>query len=321
MKRIFLCPACGGRKTEDALAYVKRPRPEDDIFTGLSLWFCSDCHTHFAEPCPEPSILEKYYMDTYRQDGRNSAVLSGFPADNLWYLSRGLSVAHLVRSVFDNKIPKKMRVIDIGAGYGHVIYALRAVLENQLETTAVELDSRCHPTLARVADHVVDRNITEILPTETYKGAFDLALMLHVIEHLADPFAFICQVKKILAPGGLMIIEVPNCTSARIRWYNLETPHVPHLVFFTKDGLGSMLRRAGMDLLLLDSYGPAFDSTGSYDPSFTRSPIDPSSNIKHGITPAIPYPIFSEPGLNRHFLRAIARLNTASQTLPATPEA
>jgi len=55
--------------------------------------------------------------------------VTGFPADNLWFLSRGVSVAHLLRSVLAEKTPQRMRVLDIGAGYGHVLYALRALLE------------------------------------------------------------------------------------------------------------------------------------------------------------------------------------------------
>jgi len=56
-------------------------------------------------------------------------------------------------------------------------------------------------------------------------------LMLHIIEHIADPYAFLQQAKKFLAPDGLMMLEVPNCPQARIRWYNQQTPHVPHLIF------------------------------------------------------------------------------------------
>jgi SAM-dependent methyltransferase len=246
-------------------------------------------------------------------DGRNSAEPAGFPADNLWYLSRGVSLARLLRSVLADTLPEKMRIVDIGAGYGHTIFALRAVMVNQIEATAVEPDPRCHQTLARVADHVIATDITGPVSPESLDGGFHVALLLHVVEHMPDPLAFLKLATKMLKPGGLLVLEVPNCPMTRVRWYNLETPHVPHLIFFTAAGLESLLKRADLELLLLDSFGPVFDFTGSYDSSFVRSPVGPSDNIRQGIAPPIPYPIFAESGPDRLFLRAIARLDAGSK--------
>ncbi|WP_265569929.1 bifunctional 2-polyprenyl-6-hydroxyphenol methylase/3-demethylubiquinol 3-O-methyltransferase UbiG [Sphingomicrobium nitratireducens] len=43
-------------------------------------------------------------------------------------------------------------------------------------------------------------------------GTFDLVTCLEVIEHVADPAAFVKALKKHLAPGGLLIMSTPNRT-------------------------------------------------------------------------------------------------------------
>jgi len=54
---------------------------------------------------------------------------------------------------------------------------------------------------------------------ETLKGKFDLVTSLEVIEHVADPQAFIDDLAARLAPGGLLILSTPNRTA----WSKLLT--------------------------------------------------------------------------------------------------
>ena len=54
---------------------------------------------------------------------------------------------------------------------------------------------------------------------ETIGGQFDLVTSLEVIEHVADPQAFLIALAKRLAPGGLMILSTPNATA----WSKLLT--------------------------------------------------------------------------------------------------
>ncbi len=46
----------------------------------------------------------------------------------------------------------------------------------------------------------------------TFSGQFDLVTSMEVIEHVADPAAFVAALALRLAPGGLMILSTPNRT-------------------------------------------------------------------------------------------------------------
>jgi 2-polyprenyl-6-hydroxyphenyl methylase/3-demethylubiquinone-9 3-methyltransferase len=57
------------------------------------------------------------------------------------------------------------------------------------------------------------------IPVEAVNGRFDLVTSMEVIEHVADPAAFVRALARRLAPGGLLIMSTPNATA----WSRLLT--------------------------------------------------------------------------------------------------
>jgi 2-polyprenyl-6-hydroxyphenyl methylase/3-demethylubiquinone-9 3-methyltransferase len=102
---------------------------------------------------------------------------------------------------------------------------------------------------------------------EALDGAFDLVTALEVIEHVADPQAFIDSLVARLAPGGLLILSTPNRTG----WSKLLTitlaeglgkiPRGTHDFdkFIDPDRMRGLLAKAGMEVI--DVEGIAFSLT------------------------------------------------------------
>ena len=98
-------------------------------------------------------------------------------------------------------------------------------------------------------------------------GEYDLVTCMEVIEHVADPAAFVRDLATRLAPGGLLIMSTPNATG----WSKLLTitlaeglgrvPRGTHdfAKFIAPDRLKSLLADAG--LYCIDVEGIAFSPT------------------------------------------------------------
>ena len=100
--------------------------------------------------------------------------------------------------------------LDVGCGAGLLAEPLA-----RLGARVTGLDAA--PELIAVArDHAaaqgleIDYRTGELAELD---GQFDLITCMEVIEHVADPAAFVTSLARRLAPGGLLIMSTPNATA------------------------------------------------------------------------------------------------------------
>jgi SAM-dependent methyltransferase len=97
------------------------------------------------------------------------------------------------------------RVLEVGCGAGHLLARLPAgravgvdLAESVLARTAVRLGGRA----------VLAQGDAGALPFAP--GAFDRVYCSEVLEHLVDPRAAVAEIVRVLKPGGVAVLSVPN---------------------------------------------------------------------------------------------------------------
>jgi SAM-dependent methyltransferase len=98
-----------------------------------------------------------------------------------------------------------------------------------------------------------------VLPFED--GFFDAVYSMDVIEHIVDTDLYMNQIKRVLRPGGTIVITTPNMASLGRRLYLLlgKNPYLEasltypdwvsgHVRFFTKELLVDYLRFMDLDI-------------------------------------------------------------------------
>lgn len=134
--------------------------------------------------------------------------------------------------------PPPRRLIDVGCGIGS--YG-RDLLADGYDWMGVEIDPGDCAEMARLG--LPHRQVDgQTLPFSA--AAFDAALCIEVLEHIAEPRGFLREIQRV-APRQL-IVSVPNCEllgylhdHLATPWHMLESTHVN---FFTRWSLSGLLR-------------------------------------------------------------------------------
>ena len=106
--------------------------------------------------------------------------------------------------------------LDVGCGAGLLAEPLA-----RLGATVTAIDAA--PELIDIARaHAAGTGLAvdyRAMGVEELTGTFDLVTAMEVVEHVADPKAFLASLAARLAPGGLLILSTPNRTA----WSRLLT--------------------------------------------------------------------------------------------------
>jgi SAM-dependent methyltransferase len=149
------------------------------------------------------------------------------------------------------------RALDLGCGAGELTAVLagagaRPVGVDVAEAALVRARSH-HPQLDfRLAP------IDGPLPFED--GSFDLVWSSEVVEHVADTARWLSEVRRVLAPGGRLLLTTPSHGRLRVVLGGVERFSEPlgdHLHLYTRGSLRSVLEEFGFgDVSVRAAGGP-----------------------------------------------------------------
>jgi hypothetical protein len=91
-------------------------------------------------------------------------------------------------------------------------------------------------------------------------GKSDIIVARHILEHSFKVSDFLGSLKELTAPGGYIVIEVPDCTKA-IEALDYTTLWEEHLVYFTSETLSSALDCNRFSIEYSECYPYSFESS------------------------------------------------------------
>ena len=183
---------------------------------------CPVCGVATTDPWPTPEELERAYADWYRPErGRFSG-----PGDALLRRSRGALAGRL------DQVAPSGRVLDVGAGDGTLVDALKG---HGREALGIERHGG--------RSDIVDTDLAEL------SGEWAAVVFWHSLEHLPEPARALEQAKRLLQPGGVLVVALPNAASLQARafgdnWLALDLPR--HLVHVPAGALLDRLDELGL---------------------------------------------------------------------------
>ena len=190
---------------------------------------CPSCGLRVLTPEPAGEQLVEVFED--------GSIYAGALDLEAELLSRaGATLALLERSVAPG------RLLDVGCGPG---FLLRAGAARGWTPTGID-PSPFSVERARAAGFEAHQGMVEDLGLPA--ASYDAVALMQVIEHVTDPRALLAECRRLLRPGGALVVATPNPASllAKVKRerFNYWIPPV-HCVWYTPRALRRSLARAG----------------------------------------------------------------------------
>jgi len=270
---VVVCSACGLARTSPRLAADCLPAFYEHDYHGL----------HMGQPRPDASIA------LFRR-GQGSAIFA--------------RVADL--------LPRSLRVAEVGCGTGQVLREFEAAARaagHPVSAIGCEYAS-AYVHAGRAAGSDIRIGGASALVTES---PFDLVILSHVVEHFADVAAELYWIWRLVAPDGLVYVEVPGILTIHHKpEYDFEFRRyftLAHTYHFSLATLADAMGSGGFELLRGDEEARAVFQR-------TMSPVAPSN--LHGNGEVLRYLAWLESSptvrLRRLVLRSRRRATSAART-------
>lgn len=226
-----------------------------------------ECSLVWIDPMPDAATLSKayetYYTHTPNSDtsrlrrlylrARNSYIQRrfGYPTteSSWWVRVIGTLMAFLPhRRIGMDAMVMWLpwhpggKLLEIGCGNGDRLALFRDL---GWKVSGIEPDAEAAQLAnARELDVLADTLQPGTLPA----ASFDAILMSHVIEHIPHPHETIRECRRLLRPGGILIMLTPNTDSLGHRWFGRNWLHLDsprHLHLFNSRNLSKLCSDVG----------------------------------------------------------------------------
>lgn len=193
---------------------------------GFDVYACGSCGLAFTYPQPE--CLSEQYDDSYFELYRKRRQFRLRRSD-----------ARLSRI---EVIKKPGRLLDIGCSLG---YFVEAALRRGWDAAGVEISLYASQEARGMG---LDVRTGELQDAGFAGESFDCVTMWDVLEHVTDPVEHMLEVRRVLAPDGLVVIGTPDLGHLmprlkREHWRHLKPGE--HVFYFRRSSIGRLLNQTG----------------------------------------------------------------------------
>lgn len=264
------CPLCGAEERRVLLDSLGDRQGVTAM--RFRIVACTACGDAYLSPRPRIETLGQFYPAGYwyTETEQPRGLAARIKALEARY-RRALLMSEVRR--LTRLVPPGGRLLDVGCGSGDIV---KLAAESGLVASGLEFSAEAvrYAREARGLEVAEGTLESAALPD----ASVDAVSLFHVLEHLPDPVGTLREARRVLRPGGALLVQVPNFGSwqARLfkaRWHALEAPR--HFHHFTPETLTRAVTAAGLEPVAIDHH------------SFRCSPVSFVSSLFPALEPHV----------------------------------
>ena len=211
----------------------------------FEIWHCGNCSLRFTQNIPDKYSIGPYYQsESYISHSDTSKGI----VNRLYRFVRNLTLKNKRKLIHTATRLSNGHLLDVGAGTGGFASLMK---KSGWEITALEPDGQARKK-AREINAIQLEDSSKLF--EMTAHSFDAITLWHVLEHVHELNVYMDQLKKLLKPGGILFIAVPNYTSFDAEFYHefwaaYDTPR--HLYHFSPAAMKILLKQHGLHLKMV----------------------------------------------------------------------
>ncbi len=181
-----------------------------------------------ADPLPDVVELREYYESKYYQDANGTTTYDAIYTEE--ELQHKILEADLAVMAIQQNSANRVSLLEFGCGEG---FFLQQALQAGWQAHGIDFSrfgvEKWHPNLLSACSFgdSYDYLNKYILENKT----FDVCALRNVLEHVLDPQGLLLDLRKILNPGGILLLTIPNDYSV-LQQFALEQQHIEHDFWF-----------------------------------------------------------------------------------------
>jgi methionine biosynthesis protein MetW len=151
-------------------------------------------------------------------------------------------------------LPRELAVLDVGCGSG--VHGADLARAHGHRVVGVDLSEH---SIAKARTRLAEAYVADVTKPERYPffglRKFDVIVFSDILEHLYDPAQVLTSHYQLLAPGGHVLISLPNIAiwnvrlsimAGRFQYQDTGTLDRTHIRFFTRATFRQFTREAGL---------------------------------------------------------------------------
>ncbi len=248
LREPFLYMECGECKCNQLI----------EISENLDKYYSENYYSYNGNS--ENEIIKKTFFKTLKRNVKARLL------DN--YLEEKSLVSRFLKAKYSayypwiqqKKFKSTSRILDIGCGSGELL--LRMYNDGFRNLAGTD------PFIARPITYECGITIHK-KHIEELSGTYDVIMLHHAFEHMAEPLKVLENLYRLLAPGALLIIRIPvaDCFAWRTyrnNWVQLDAPR--HFFLHTPASIKLLSRQAGFEIedIIYDSFYLQFAGSEKY---------------------------------------------------------